>query len=115
MSYLWYWPAGKDSGWDFDAWKKKHDWTPITSEQSGKKEPLPLVHDGMTRQDWSKEAMAEFLLAALRLIQPALAARDLSEQGITRKTANSTIARQVNAAAGGPLLAPDEWDDLLGI
>jgi dienelactone hydrolase len=57
MSYLWYWPAGKDSGWDFDAWKKKHDWTPITSEQSGKKEPLPLVHDGMTRQDWSKEAM----------------------------------------------------------
>ena len=40
MSFLWYWPAG---GWYFDAWKAKHDWTPITSEQSGSKDPLPLV------------------------------------------------------------------------
>jgi hypothetical protein len=64
---------------------------------------------------WSREAMAEFLLTALRLIEPALAARDLSEHGITRKASTHTIARQANAAAGGPLLAPDEWDDLLGI
>jgi hypothetical protein len=78
-------------------------------------EACPDLDWSLPLADWSKEAMAEFLLAALRLIQPALAARDLSEQGITRKTANSTIARQVNAAAGGPLLAPDEWDDLLGI
>ena len=35
--------------------------------------------------------------------------------GITRKASTSTIARQANAAGGGPLLAPDEWDDLLGI
>ena len=41
-------------------------------------------------------------------------ARDLSEQGITRKTAASTIARQANAAAGGPLMTPEEWDDPLG-
>ena len=58
--------------------------------------------------------MTEFLLTAMRLIQPALAARDLSD-GITRKASTSTIARQANAAGGGPLLAPDEWDDLLGI
>jgi dienelactone hydrolase len=52
VSFLWYWPAG---GWDFDAWKKNHDWTPIESEQSGKAEPIPLVTDGMTAAQWPKE------------------------------------------------------------
>jgi dienelactone hydrolase len=54
MSFLWYWPAG---GWDFDKWKKTHDWTPIRSEQSGQKDPLPLVKPGMTLADWNREAM----------------------------------------------------------
>src|SRR5437773_10388924 len=54
MSFLWYWPAG---GWDFDAWKKRHDWTPIQSEQSGKKDPLPLVRPGMSGEQWRGEAM----------------------------------------------------------
>ncbi len=40
MSFLWYWP---DGGYDFQAWKKKQDWTPITSEQSGHKDPIPLL------------------------------------------------------------------------
>ena len=52
MSFLWYWPAG---GWDFDAWKKKHDWTPIESEQSGKAEPVELVSGGTTPAQWTKE------------------------------------------------------------
>lgn len=58
MSFLWYWPAGHDTGWDFDAWKKKHDWSAITSDQSGSKEPLPLVRDAAhtTLGDWQKEA-----------------------------------------------------------
>ena len=64
---------------------------------------------------WSKETMAEFLLAAMRLIRKAMIARDLTERGITRKADASVIARQTNAAAGGPLMAPDEWNDLLGI
>jgi dienelactone hydrolase len=52
VSFLWYWPAG---GWNFDAWKKSHDWTPIESEQSGKAEPIPLVGDGgMTAEQWAK-------------------------------------------------------------
>jgi hypothetical protein len=57
---------------------------------------------------WSEQTMVEFLLAALRLIRAAVAARDLSEQGITRKAGVSTIARQASAAAGGPLMTADE-------
>ena len=45
MSFLWYWPAG---GYNFDAWKKSHDWSPITSDQSGHKDPIPLITPGMT-------------------------------------------------------------------
>ena len=57
MSFLWYWPAGGSTGWDFDAWKsKQHDWTPIKSEQSGKKDPLPLVTPEMTLAQWQREA-----------------------------------------------------------
>ena len=52
--------------------------------------------------------MVEFLLAAHALIRKAVIARDLSESGITRKSSASTIARQANAAAGGPLMTPDE-------
>ena len=64
---------------------------------------------------WSRETMTEFLLTALRLIKPAMTARDRSEQGITRKAGASTIARQANAAAGGPLMTPDELDDPIGL
>jgi len=42
-------------------------------------------------------------------------ARDLSEKGITRKSSVSVIARQANAAAGGPLMTPDEFNDEIGI
>jgi hypothetical protein len=63
---------------------------------------------------WSKETMTEFLLTALRLIRQAMLARDRSEKGITREASVSTIARQANAAAGGPLITPEEWDDPIG-
>jgi hypothetical protein len=58
--------------------------------------------------DWSREAMIDFLLDALRLVRKGLIARS---RGITRKSNAGTIARQTNAAAGGPLLAPDELND----
>jgi hypothetical protein len=38
-------------------------------------------------------------------------ARDLSDKGISRKSSAATIARQANAAAGGPLMTPDEFND----
>ena len=58
--------------------------------------------------EWSREVMVEFLLVATQLICEAMAARDLSERGITRKSNAATIARQANAAAGGPLMTPNE-------
>jgi hypothetical protein len=38
-------------------------------------------------------------------------ARDLSEKGVTQRSSAAAIARQANAAAGGPLMAPDELND----
>jgi hypothetical protein len=60
---------------------------------------------------WPRESVIEFLLKAMPLIRKAMIARDMSEQGITRKSSASVIARQANAAAGGPLMIPDELDD----
>jgi hypothetical protein len=65
--------------------------------------------------DWPRETMVEFLLTAMRLIRKSMIARDLSEKGVTQKSNASTIARQANAAAGGPLMTGDEWNDEIGI
>jgi len=64
---------------------------------------------------WPKDTMVEFLLTAMRLIRKATIARDLSDKGISRQAGASTIARQANAAAGGPLMTPDEWNDEIGL
>jgi hypothetical protein len=61
--------------------------------------------------EWPRETIIEFLLKAMPLIRKAMIARDLSEKGITRKSSASMIARQANAAAGGPLMTPDEFND----
>jgi hypothetical protein len=42
-------------------------------------------------------------------------ARDLSTSGITRKSNAAVIARQANAAAGGPLMTPGELNDDISI
>jgi hypothetical protein len=60
---------------------------------------------------WSREDIIEFLLKAMPLIRKAMIARDFSDKGITRQSSASTIARQANAAAGGPLETPDEFND----
>jgi hypothetical protein len=65
--------------------------------------------------DWSRETIIEFLLKAMPLIRKAMIARDISDKGITRKSSAATIARQANAAAGGPLMTPDEFNDEIGI
>jgi hypothetical protein len=64
---------------------------------------------------WSREEIVEFLLTAMGLIRKAMIARDLSDKGVTQRSSASTIARQANAAAGGPLMAPDEFNDEIGI
>jgi hypothetical protein len=60
--------------------------------------------------EWPRETMVEFLVKALSLIRKAAIARDFSD-GITRKSSASAIARGANAAAGGPLMTPDELND----
>jgi hypothetical protein len=64
---------------------------------------------------WPRDTMIAFLLTAMRLIRKAMIARDLSDKGVTRQASASTIARQANAAAGGPLMTADEWNDEVGI
>jgi hypothetical protein len=65
--------------------------------------------------EWPRDVVIEFLLKAMRLIRKAMIARDRSEKGITRKSSASMIARQANAATGGPLMTPDEFNDEIGI
>jgi hypothetical protein len=83
---------------------------------------LPELADACSDLDWSKpltewsrENITEFLLKAMPLIRKAMIARDMSEKVISRKSSASTIARQANAAAGGPLMTPDEFNDEIGI
>jgi hypothetical protein len=64
---------------------------------------------------WSRETMVDFLTKALSLVRKATIARDFSDKGITRKSSASVIARQANAAAGGPLMTPDEFNDEIGL
>jgi hypothetical protein len=64
---------------------------------------------------WPRDDIIEFLLRAMPLIRKAMIARDLSEKGVTQKCSASTIARRNNAAAGGPLITPDEFNDEIGI
>jgi hypothetical protein len=83
---------------------------------------LPELADACASIDWSqpftawaKDTVIEFLLTAMRLIRKATIARDFSDKGVTRQSNASVIARQANAAAGRPLMTPDEFNDELGI
>ena len=63
---------------------------------------------------WSREEMIHFLVTALGLIRKALIARDLAGGGIARK-GGAHVAREANAACGGPLMTPSELDDEIGL
>jgi hypothetical protein len=83
---------------------------------------LPELAGGCAELDWSKpltewsrEDITTFLLKAMSLVRKAQIARDLSDKGVSRKSNASVIARQANAAAGGPLMDPTELNDELGI
>ena len=54
--------------------------------------------------EWPRDFVIEFLLKAMPLIRKPMISRDMSDKGITRKSSAATIAREVNAAAGGPLM-----------
>jgi hypothetical protein len=63
--------------------------------------------------DWPRETMTEFLTVAFNLARKAMIARDLSSTGITRKSNPAVIAREANAATGGPLMTAQEFNDSL--
>jgi hypothetical protein len=64
---------------------------------------------------WPRDNIVAFLLKAMPLIRKAQIARDLNTKGITRRSNADAIARQANAAACGPLMTPDEFNDPIGI
>ena len=57
--------------------------------------------------DWPREQLIAFLTTAFALICKAVIARDLSDNGITRKSSTDMMAREANADA-------DEFDDEIG-
>jgi hypothetical protein len=60
---------------------------------------------------WSKDAITRFILAALKLTHAAMLARDVGDGGITTKRKSlDQMQRVASAEAGGPLMAPDEFD-----
>jgi hypothetical protein len=72
---------------------------------------MPDIDWAKPVSEWPGETVTQFLLTAMRLIRKAMIARDISERRITRNSSASVIARQANAAAGGPLMTPDEFND----
>jgi hypothetical protein len=61
---------------------------------------------------WSKDELAEFLLAAFNLIQRATAARDAIEEQLAGKPVNAdVIARQANGSIGNPRMTATEFND----
>jgi hypothetical protein len=64
--------------------------------------------------NWTREEMLNFLTAAFVLIRKSTIARDLSGATITRKSSAAQLARQANAAAGGPLMTSVELNDPIG-
>jgi len=80
---------------------------PDLSETSGIDWTKPLAN-------WSREEMLVLLTAAFALIRKGMIARDLSGATITRKSSAAQLARQTNAASGGPLMTSDELNDPIG-
>jgi hypothetical protein len=75
---------------------------------------MPDIDWSKPLADWPRDTMITFLSAALNLIRKAVIAGDLSGKGVTRSSSASTIARRANAAAGGPLMVPGEFNDEIG-
>src|SRR5262249_7954029 len=87
------WDAGAVAGILPELAELEIDWT------------LPL-------KDWSQDTLIEFLLAAFAMIRKTQISRDITSPVLKRRIAH-VESREVNAAAGNPLLAPDELNDPL--
>ena len=60
---------------------------------------------------WSKDELAQFLLAGFDVVRRAYAARNMIEQQVAGKLMNPDItARQVNRAGGNPTMTVDQFN-----
>ena len=60
---------------------------------------------------WAKDTVIRFLLAGMKLITAAMAARDASGGGIANRKSFEEMQRVASAEAGGPLMTPGEFND----
>jgi hypothetical protein len=72
---------------------------------------IPGIDWSKPLADWSREAMVDFLLGALRLVRKGAIARDFGRGTIVTRRNHGIGARQASAAAGGPLTTPAELND----
>jgi hypothetical protein len=63
---------------------------------------------------WPKDTVVRFLLAAMKLIDAAMIARDVGGGITTNRKSLEEMQRIVSAEAGGALVAPNELDDPIG-
>jgi hypothetical protein len=76
-------------------------------------EACPDLDWGKAVGEWEKDDIVAFLVAALDLVQRALAARDTAEEQVAGKVTNAdVVARQMNGAAGNPRMTPAEHKEL---
>jgi hypothetical protein len=76
-------------------------------------EACPGIDWGKAVGEWAKNDVVALLIAAFELIQRALAARDAAENPLGTGGANpDLVARELNAAAGNPLMTVAELREL---
>jgi hypothetical protein len=76
---------------------------------------VPGIDWGKPIGSWPKDTMVRFLNEALRLVRTAMIARDVGGSITTpsRKPLDQ-MQRIASAAAGGPLMTPNEYSDPIG-
>jgi hypothetical protein len=74
---------------------------------------LPDVDWNQPIGRWPKDTVVRFLLAAMKLIDAAMIARDVGGGVATQRKSLDEMQRVASAEAGGPLVAPNEFDDEL--
>jgi hypothetical protein len=75
---------------------------------------LPDIDWSKPVNAWPKDTMVRFLLAALKLIDSALIARDVGGVVATNRKSLDEMQRIASAEAGGPLMTPNELNDPIG-
>lgn len=93
MTYQWYWPDETPGTWDFERWRSENPSEPVRSPQSGAAEPLPLLAEGATREQWQAGIAPQW--------------REVSDQLLG--TLTDVAPRQPGGDPVGPLLRAEHY------